>query len=221
MDDQDSERSDVLRAHKYPPLPSLEELGLIDHAASGKRLSGVDLPRMGKFRFQLLAQWISQQFPPCRVADVGGGKGLLSYFLNRAGFEATVIDPIDQALPTKFKDLDTEKRVRLPEGQRVSRLSLPFDASMTRNFDLVVALHAHGSNIKIIESCLEYGRSFVLLPCCVIDEPIAPPLGTNWFVWLSSLAKQRGMDVRYFQLNFKGQNLGMYSRGSALTTRTY
>ncbi|HEV2893250.1 MAG TPA: hypothetical protein VG411_05835 [Actinomycetota bacterium] len=91
--------------HRYPPPPSLEELGLARPGAAGRRRSGDDLPKMKKFRFQLLADWIAGRFPPCTVADVGGGKGLLTHLLGQAGFQAEVVDPVDQPLPPRYRDL--------------------------------------------------------------------------------------------------------------------
>src|SRR6202022_2949143 len=44
-------------------------------------------PKMGKFRFQLLSAWIPEHFQPCRVADIGGGKGLLAYLLQKEGWK--------------------------------------------------------------------------------------------------------------------------------------
>src|SRR5512147_931217 len=45
------------------------------------------LPRMKKFRFQLLHQWLVHQLEPCKAADIGGGKGLLGYLLQTSGWE--------------------------------------------------------------------------------------------------------------------------------------
>jgi len=36
-----------------------------------------------KFRFQVFADWIVAHYAPCRVADIGGGKGLLTYLLDQ------------------------------------------------------------------------------------------------------------------------------------------
>jgi len=71
-----------------------------------------ELTKMKKFRFQLLHQWIVSRIQPCRVADVGGGKGLLAYLLQESGWAATVIDPVAQALPAKYKDLESNRQVR-------------------------------------------------------------------------------------------------------------
>src|SRR5512139_945886 len=50
------------------------------------------IPRLKRFRFQLLHHWLVTTFAPCRAADIGGGKGLLSYLLNQDGWHATLID---------------------------------------------------------------------------------------------------------------------------------
>jgi SAM-dependent methyltransferase len=210
-DEQDNEG--ISRGHGYPPLPSLESLGLVDPLKQGQRLSGDALPKMGKFRFQLFADWVADNFPPCRVADVGGGKGILTYFLRERGFNAMVIDPVSQPLPDKLKDVKSGKRIRFQAGEVMPRVSAPFEENMVDDFDLIVALHAHGSNVKIIDACAQKSKHFAILPCCVIDEPEIPPPGVNWFSWLSDRARGVGVSVGHFRLNFKGQNIGFYSRG--------
>jgi len=96
-----------------------------------------ELPRMKKFRFQLLHAWIVQHHAPCRVADIGGGKGLLAYLLTGSGSPATVIDPVHQALPTKYKDLLTDRQVHIAPSATVPHLDRCFDPEMARDFDLL------------------------------------------------------------------------------------
>jgi hypothetical protein len=199
--------------HKYLPPPSLAELGLADPAAPKTRRSGDALPKMKKFRFQLLAQWIASNFPPCEVADVGGGKGLLAHLLDRAGFKATVIDPEVQPLPSKYRDLVTGKRVRLDENTRVRRVPEPYSMEIGAKFDLLVALHAHGVNFQVIDTAALHQNSAIIMPCCVIGEPSTPPPKENWFMWLVQHARSRGQEVKFFHLNFRGQNVGFYVRG--------
>lgn len=174
-----------------------------------------DLPKMKKFRFQLLHQWISTHLEPGRMADVGGGKGLLAYLLQGSGWTTAVIDPIDQALPTKYKDLQTNKQTAIAESERVSRINAEFEPSMAQNFDLLVAMHAHGCNIQLIDAALQYDCDLILLPCCVIHEPILPPAGTEWIQWLVEYVIDKGYTVVPFRLNFKGQNIGIYARPQA------
>jgi len=170
-----------------------------------------ELTRLGKFRFQLLHQWLVEIFAPCRVADIGGGKGLLAYLLQQSGWDATVIDPGFQTLPDKYKDLTTDKRVRIAPTERVPHRDVAFESSMAHDFDLLVGMHAHGCNVKIIDGAVASGASFVLLPCCIIDEPVYPPRGVHWLQCLVDYAIDQGCAVQPFRLNFGGQNIGFYS----------
>lgn len=170
-----------------------------------------ELVRMKKFRFQLLSQWLIEHFEPCRAADVGGGKGLLTYLLRQNGWDAVVIDPFDQPLPGKYKDIAKNKRIKIPPTEMVPRISKEFEPEMARDYDLLLGMHAHGCNVKIIEASAKYDRNFVLLPCCIIDEPIYPEPGVHWLECLMDYAVQKGFAVHPFRLNFRGQNIGFCS----------
>jgi hypothetical protein len=74
-------------------------------------------------------------------------------------------------------------------------------------------MHAHGCNARIIDAAAEYGCGFALFPCCVIDEPFFPPLGVLWVESLASYSHELGLPVSAVRLNFKGQNIGIYSPG--------
>lgn len=174
--------------------------------------STTELVMMKKFRFQLLRQWMVANIAPCRVADIGGGKGLLAYLLTRHGWHATVIDPEHQSLPSKYKNLETDRQVSIAPEEQVTRLDQVFTPEMARDFDLLVALHAHGCNIQVIDAAAEYQRAFLLLPCCIIDEPLIPPPGTHWLQCLADYARGKGFMLTTFRLNFKGQNIGLYAR---------
>ncbi|MFZ6027559.1 MAG: hypothetical protein ACOYYS_07560 [Chloroflexota bacterium] len=171
------------------------------------------LPRMKKFRFQLLHQWLIHNFPACRAADIGGGKGLLGYLLMQSGWQATLIDPMPQALPDKYKDIVRGIRVKIDPAAQVPNLPAAFEREHAAGFDLLIGMHAHGCNVKIIEAAAHYGCGFVIFPCCVIDEPFYPPLGVHWLESLADYAVQQGHSVRPFRLNFKGQNIGLVSFG--------
>jgi hypothetical protein len=200
--------------HRYPPPPTPEELGLhLPGPGPGRRRSGDDLPKLKRFRSQLLAAWIAERFPPCAVADVGGGKGLLSWLLIEAGFRAEVVDPVDQPLPATYRDLRSGRRVRLGPDAAVPRRRVAFGPALGRRYDLLVALHAHGSNLAVLDTAAAAGSSCVVLPCCVVDEPAAPGPGQNWFLWLVERARDLGLEPELFALNFAGQNLGFVVRG--------
>ncbi|MBI3959106.1 MAG: hypothetical protein HY328_09875 [Chloroflexi bacterium] len=204
----------------HPDAPLADEL-----LASSKELSTLvsangrrELPKMKKFRFQLLHQWMTAYLEPCRVADVGGGKGLLSYLLQGSGWSAIVIDPIEQALPAKYKDLSSNQQMRIAASEQVPRLNCAFAPEMAQDFDLLVAMHAHGCNIQIVDAAARFGCEVILLPCCVIHEPIHPPPGIHWIQWLVEYVLEKGFVVEPFRLNFKGQNIGIYARKMAYQT---
>lgn len=199
--------------HKYPAPPTPEQLGLPPLAPPGVRRSGGVLAKPKKFRFELLAAWIAGNFPPCSVADIGGGKGLLSYLLDLRGFESTVIDPEFQPLPAKYREPGTTRQVKVPGDASVRHLTTPYAPALGAGFDLLVALHAHGVNQQILDSVRAHGNSCVVLPCCVIGEPAAPPPGQDWFSWLVGYGRGLGLAVDYFYLNFSGQNVGFCVRG--------
>jgi len=75
----------------------------------------------------------------------------------------------------------------------------------------LVAMHAHGCNIQLIEAAVQYGCGLILLPCCVIHEPILPPKGAQWIQWLVEYVIGKGFTIVPFRLNFKGQNIGIYA----------
>lgn len=171
-----------------------------------------ELRMMKKFRFQLLHRWISTHIEVCKTADVGGGKGLLTYLLRQDGWDVTTIDPESQPLPSKYKDISSNKQTRIAVDISVPRINQPFDPAMAEDFDLLIGMHAHGCNIKIIDSMMRPNGQFILLPCCIIDEPLLPPKGMHWLTCVLHYALEQAFDVTPFQLNFRGQNIGFYGR---------
>jgi hypothetical protein len=175
------------------------------------------LPRLKRFRFQLLHQWLIHNFAPCRAADIGGGKGLLGYLLIQSGWQITLIDPVAQPLPEKYKDIVTNTRLKIDPSVRVPNIPAEFEAQHARGFDLLIGMHAHGCNVKIIQAAAQFRCGFVLFPCCVIDEPFVPPPGVHWLESLADYAVRQGHAVQPFRLNFKGQNIGIYARKERIT----
>jgi hypothetical protein len=168
-----------------------------------------------QFRFQLIAEWLTETYIPLHAADVGGGKGLLAYLLNQKGWQVSVIDPVYQLLPPKYKDLENDQRVLLKDRNSVPRISQPFSEEMANDFDLLIGLHAHGSNIKIINAAKKYHKDFVLFPCCVIDEPIEIKPSINWFDSLEKYALDLELPVQRITLNFVRQSTGIYTKNPA------
>ncbi len=168
------------------------------------------LPKMKKFRFQLMHEWILHRLPPGRVADVGGGKGLLAYLLQQSGWDATVIDPVAQALPDKYKDLNLNRRVKIGADVTVPHISQPFAPEMAAQFDLLVSMHAHGCNVQLIDVATAGRQKVILLPCCIIQEPLLPAPGEHWIACLVAYALAKKLTVEPFRLNFRGQNIGLF-----------
>lgn len=191
----DSPISDAILANS-PTLAALKETN--------------ELTKMKKFRFQLLHEWILNHLAPGRVADVGGGKGLLAYLLQQSGWEATVIDPVSQTLPTKYKDLTLNRRVKIAPNETVPRVTREFSPEMADQFDLLVSMHAHGCNIQLIDVAATTGKKVILLPCCIIQEPLLPEPGQHWLAFLVDYALAKNLVVEPFRLNFRGQNIGLY-----------
>ncbi len=171
-------------------------------------------PRLNrKFRFQLLKDWIVAHFEKCRVADVGGGKGLLAYLLMNEGWETAVIEPNTTDNLQKYREVQSKKRIKLKDEDwsKLTRIESGFSLEMIDDFDLLVGLHAHGVNMEIIRMCAERKKDFILLPCCVIDEPILKKPNVDWFGSLVDYATNLGLDPRVDQLNFKGKNKIIYT----------
>lgn len=192
------------------------------HAIQGKEIQQVfdssRLLRMKKFRFQLLHQWLIHNFQPCKAADIGGGKGLLSYLLRQNGWDVTVIDPNPQSLPARYKDIMTGSRVKIDPDDKLPHIPAYFEPQHAEGFDILIGMHAHGCNVKIIDASARYRCTFVIFPCCVIDEPFYPPLGVHWLESLADYALRQGFAIHPFRLNFKGQNIGLFGSKTAVPT---
>lgn len=157
--------------------------------------------------------WLTQRYNPAKVLDVGGGKGLLSFLLNKNGWNSTVVDPAISDYLTKYKDIGSDKRVVLSDDEIESfkRIVGVFKNDMAKDYDLLIGLHAHGSNLQIINAAKKYDKDFLLLPCCVIDEPLVKKPNIDWLESLIDYAKGQGFDVKKDILNFKGQNVLIYT----------
>ncbi|MEM7333664.1 MAG: hypothetical protein AAF490_16370 [Chloroflexota bacterium] len=188
-----------------PPFPHL-------FTQEQKRLK--ELKKMKKFRFQLLHRWMVERFAPCKVADIGGGKGLLSWLLQQDGYQTTVIDPTYQTLPFKYKDIQQNKQIKLKPSDKVRFIAKSYTKELGEHFDLLVGMHAHGCNVAIMETAVATGCGFILFPCCVIDEPVCPNNGYEWIEAVADYANYLNLETHPFKLNFKGQNIGLFHIGN-------
>jgi len=164
-----------------------------------------------QFRFQVISSWLAENYSPRIALDVGGGKGLLAYLLNRRGWDVTVVDPVNQPLPPKYKDIISGQRILITNRDQIHRITAPFAEDMAKDFDLLIGLHAHGSNIKILNMAAKYKKDFLILPCCVIDEPIEIKGGINWMNSLEEYATKLGLPVKRHTFNFVRQSTALYT----------
>ncbi|MDP1743282.1 MAG: class I SAM-dependent methyltransferase [Candidatus Amesbacteria bacterium] len=165
-----------------------------------------------RYRFQLLHEWLVSHYAPQKAADVGGGKGLLAYLLIQSGWDVTVIDPAPQILPRTFKNLQKVRTtLNIDKRGQINRIDKPFEIDMAMDYQMLMGLHSHGSNLKIIDACAKYKKNFILLPCCVIDEPIEIKADINWLESLVIYAEEKGFKVGREMLGFKGQDTIIYS----------
>jgi hypothetical protein len=65
----------------------------------------------------------------------------------------------------------------------------------------------------VLDTVAQARNSCVVLPCCVVEEPLAPAPGQNWFMWLADRARALGLEPEFFALNFAGQRVGFAIRG--------
>jgi hypothetical protein len=137
--------------------------------------------------------------------------------LKQYGFDSIVVDPAYQELPNKLrKDAYDKKQGRflLSEEERksIEHINDVFKPEMVKDFDLIVGLHAHGCMYHTIEQCASLDKKFVLLPCCVVDEPIEKPHGINWKDFIAGLAKDIHKDkTQVTNLDFVGNNLTIFT----------
>lgn len=166
-----------------------------------------NLKKMKKFRFQLISSWIVDNLPlHSKIADIAGGKGILTHILNGEGFFSTVIDPNKTQDPVKYRLLDG-KRVKIKDN--IPYVESKFEIDMGKEYDFLISIHGHGSNLKIIDSAYKYKKKFLILPCCIIDEGIDPYSVTDWIEYLQDYANKLGIETQKIKFNFKGQRTGI------------
>ena len=100
-------------------------------------------------RFQVLADFITQKYQGKikRIADVGGGQGMLSRILSKKyNFDCEVIDP------RGFTLVGVKNRAE------------EYSSDMADFYDLIVALHPDQALKEVVLSALV--RPVILIPCC-------------------------------------------------------
>jgi len=133
------------------------------------------------------------------ILDVAGGKGELAARLCAChGREVVVFDPrecdpvacfesvVFRTLPSKWQDRLSERKREDPDflhrlfGERFVQRVTYFDectlatsaelAAAVRNCSLMIGMHADGATEAIVDAALEFGKPFVVVPCCVFPN---------------------------------------------------
>ncbi|HSX33237.1 MAG TPA: hypothetical protein VLF91_02780 [Candidatus Saccharimonadales bacterium] len=99
-------------------------------------------------RFEAIADYVSGHFgrEARYIADVAGGQGMLSRYLNKRGYQAEVIDPRGYTLTG------------------VASRAEEYQATMADYYDLIVGLHPDDALRPVVESSVL--RPILVIPCC-------------------------------------------------------
>jgi hypothetical protein len=147
-------------------------------------------------RFEVVADFVARNFPPCRMLDVAGGTEQLSQKLSQRGFDCTVIDP---------------RRIKRLQGRRIERVRACFTPQMAVGYDLVVGLHPDGATQNIAR-CAVDGWPVVIVPCCNLWPTSSP-------FWCSDVSEAirrywSSQKVRWWEtrLPISGKNLVLVAK---------
>jgi hypothetical protein len=99
-------------------------------------------------RFELVADLVYSYFGNSikHIADVAGGQGLLSRYLNKKNYISEVVDPRGYTLVG------------------VSSRQCEFNSQMANFYDLIIGLHPDDATKAVAESA--FYRPTILIPCC-------------------------------------------------------
>jgi hypothetical protein len=121
-------------------------------------------------RFVVFARFLREAFPEAKsVADVAGGRGLLSIELRQLGFAPTIIDPrLATNLPHRVRKELRKEALRTGRVPRVPRLQARLEELDLSPFDLVAGLHPDQATEPLVRRATELGKPFAIVPCCVM-----------------------------------------------------
>lgn len=138
-------------------------------------------------RFIVTAEFIARNFPRIKtVLCVADGKGHLAALLNKAGYNATIIDPAYKGSQKRLKGLfyrDTD----------------------VQEYDLLVGLHPDEATAEIIHAAKNSSKHALIVPCCKLG-PDATKAG-DWWKYLVNISP---VSRRIHQMKFNGMNKAIY-----------
>lgn len=145
-------------------------------------------------RFEVLADFINEEFGKSvyYIADVAGGQGLLTRFLNKKyNYECELVDPrgwVIKGVPNRQEE---------------------FRPSMADYYDLIVGLHPDEATRAVAEAALV--RPTIVVPCCNFWSE--EKLGRDELVEaIEDYYRQHSISFRRVLFGFRGpKNVGIVS----------
>jgi len=164
-----------------------------------------------RLRFVVFARFLRETFPEAtKVADVAGGRGLLSLELRQLGFTPTIIDPrLVTNLPHRVRRALRREALQTGRVPRVPRLHARLEEVDLSEFDLVVGLHLDQASEPLARRAVELGKPFALVPCCVMPLDGLGRSYADWVTYLAALAP----GSRIAHLPMQGANMAVYRVG--------
>ena len=138
-------------------------------------------------RFAVFARYLREAFPEAvRVADVGGGRGLLSIELRELGLAPTIIDPrLTTNLPHRVRKALRKEALRTGRVPRLPRFHARVEEVDLSEFDVIAGLHPDQATEPIVRQSVQAEKPFAVVPCCVMP---LDGLGRSYDEWVAYLA---------------------------------
>jgi hypothetical protein len=164
------------------------------------------------------ADFLHTTFPQARrVADVAGGRGELSFWLNEFGHESVVIEPHGSRLPPKLTRELRKRAVQTGVVTTVRRIAARIEDVDLAGFDLVAALHPDQATEPAIRAALAGGLDFAVVPCCVFAIDGRRYTREEWLDYLAALAP----GIRRDELPITGARTVVWRRDDSRTDRAW
>lgn len=141
-------------------------------------------------RFVVFARFLREAFPEAaRIADVGGGRGLLSIELGELGFTPTIVDPrLTTNLPHRVRKALRKEALRTGRVRRLRRLHARVEDVDLSEFDIIAGLHPDQATEPIVRRAVEARKPFAVVPCCVMPLDGIGRSYDEWVAYLAGLA---------------------------------
>lgn len=165
-------------------------------------------------RFKVFADFIERNWPQAqRVADIGGGSGLLSLELSKRGYLPTVFEPAKHNKQAAMRHAASKQEIPLGGPHEIERKRLIIRNTadcheLMEGYDLLVGLHPDEATEIIVRLGLGLRKPFAVVPCCVMPIDGRDMVEAEWIDYLRKL----GSGVRSTRLDCSGKNIVLYRR---------